>query len=263
MLAEGRGLAVIPARDESASIQETLARVAEAAPHLDLVVVDDGSSDGTREAALAAGARVLSHPFWLGYGAALQTGFKYALAKGYRWVVTIDADGQHDARDIPSVAEPVLAGTADISVGSRFLADPDYPMDALKRAGVRFFRWVYRALAGRSITDPTSGFKCLNGAALAFCARDVFPHDYPDTDMMITLQKARFRIVERPARMRARRAGRSMHARFSGRVYYVFKVTVSILATVFRESHGYLGESPVPARGPGPASRSPAAEKMS
>lgn len=254
---------MIPARDEAASIQETLARVAEAAPCLDLVVVDDGSADGTRAAARAAGARVLSHPFWLGYGAALQTGFKYALAAGYDWVVTIDADGQHEARDIPSVAGPVLEGTADIAVGSRFLADPGYPMDPLKRAGVRFFRWVYRVLARRPITDPTSGFKCLNRAALAFCARDVFPHDYPDTDMMITLQKARFRIVERPARMHPRRAGRSMHARLSGRVYYVFKVSVSILATVFRESHGYLGEAPVPARGASPAARSPAAEKVS
>ncbi len=250
MNAPGRGVAVVPARNEASSIPETLARIDAAVPGLDVVVVDDGSTDGTGLAAAAAGARVLTHPFWLGYGAALQTGFKFALAHGYDWVVTIDADGQHDARDIPVLVSAVTEGAADISVGSRFLADPAFAIDPLRRAGILFFRGVYRVLTRRVITDPTSGYKCLARAAVAFCARDVFPHDYPDTDMMITLQKARFRIVERPVRMHPRRTGRSMHAGIGHRIYYVFKVCVSILATVFRESHAHLGE-PDPFRNPG------------
>lgn len=256
-----KGLVVIPARNEAATIAETLARLAAARLATEIVVVDDGSADETADRAVAAGAAVIRHPFWLGYGAALQTGFKYAVARDADWVATLDADGQHDPAFLEALVAPVAAGEADIAIGSRFLHDPGFPLGALKRAGVIFFRGVVRVLTGRVVTDPTSGFKCLGRGAYRFCARDVFPHDYPDTDMVIALHKARFRIVERPARMTARRAGRSMHAGVLGPLYYVLKVSVSILATVFRESHAYLGEpwpeeasgAPSPDRRPSPA----------
>ncbi len=258
-----RGLVVVPARDEAQTLPGVLAGIFALPFALDVVVIDDGATDQTAEVARRAGAVVLTHPFWLGYGAALQTGFKYALSGGYAWVVTIDADGQHDPADIPALVAPVAQSAADISVGSRFLVDPAFPMGFAKRCGIWFFRGVFRALARRTITDPTSGFKCLSRAAYAFCARDLFPHDYPDTDMMITLQKAHFRIVERPAAMSPRRMGRSMHAGAAAQIYYAFKACVSILATVFRESHAYLGEPKgrTPAAPPAPAGSCEAARR--
>ena len=234
------GWIVLPVFNEDKALPGVLADIRRLAPADSvLLVVDDGSTDGSADAARAAGARVVRHGFNMGYGVSLQTGFKAALAEGADWVVIMDGDGQHDPASLDVLLAPVRAGEADVVLGSRFLGSPDYRMPWVKRAGVGVFRLMAEVLAGVRVTDPTSGYQALSRKAMTFCAHDVFPFDFPDTDMLISLSKAGLKVAEVPVLMHNHPEGKTMH---SGLVpfYYVFKMVVSILATTFRESHSYL-----------------------
>jgi len=116
------GLIVIPAYNEEKTIAAIVERVYRACPDLDLIVVNDGSTDRTREQAASAGALVISHPINLGYGAALQTGIHYALQKNHGFCVFVDADGQHDPADVHRLVERMQSAGADLVIGSRFIA---------------------------------------------------------------------------------------------------------------------------------------------
>jgi glycosyltransferase involved in cell wall biosynthesis len=146
-------LVVVPALNEAARIGAVLDRLRDAVPSVDALVIDDGSRDATARTARLHGARVVSHVFNLGYGAALQTGYKVAVRDGYDLVVQMDADGQHDPRDVPRLLEPLVAGRADVTIGSRFVAPSRYRMDAARTAGRLFFERVLVAVGGRG--SPT------------------------------------------------------------------------------------------------------------
>jgi glycosyltransferase involved in cell wall biosynthesis len=236
-------LVVVPARNERSNLAGVVRGIREHLPRGDILVVDDASRDGTAAEAGRLGVRVVSHPFPLGYGAALQTGFKCALRDGYALVIQMDGDGQHDPVSLPALIRPVEEGRADVVVGSRFLEEGGYRPPLLRRMGIAFFRVIARWLVHDRLTDPTSGYKALSARAFRFCTYDLFPFDYPDTDMLITLKKAGLRVAEVPALMHPRRMGESMH-RGVRPVYYLFKVCVSILATVLRQSHAYLDVLP-------------------
>jgi glycosyltransferase involved in cell wall biosynthesis len=170
---------VIPAFNEETRLPAVLAELRRTLPDHYLVVIDDGSRDRTAEVAARAGARVLRHPYNLGYGAALQTGFKYALECDAPWVVQMDADGQHLPAEVPALVALLESGDCDIAIGSRFLAPSGYEMGALRSTGRQLIRALGR-LAGLDLTDPTSGFQALSRRALTLYARDWFPTDYPD-----------------------------------------------------------------------------------
>ena len=174
--------------------------MAECAPDFDVVVVDDGSRDATAAVAVAAGARVLRHPFNLGYGAALQTGYKYAWRAGVELLVQLDADGQHDPSDARALLEPVERGELDLVIGSRFLGAGAYRMSALRGAGRTLFQLVLRAF-GLRVTDPTSGFQAMNRAVLELYTGDAFPTDYPDVDVLLAAYREGLRVGERSVTM--------------------------------------------------------------
>ena len=235
-----KGWVVLPVHNEELLLEGVLGGIRRVlGDRAEILVVDDGSTDCTASVASAAGARVVRHGFNMGYGVSLQTGFKTALREGASWVVIMDGDGQHDPSSLETLLAPVLAGEADVVLGSRFLGSPAYRMPWVKRAGVLVFRLMAEILAGVRVTDPTSGYQALSRQALAFCVHDVFPFDFPDTDMLISLSKAGLRVREVPVLMHNHPEGKTMH---TGLVpfYYVFKMVVSILATTFRESHSYL-----------------------
>jgi glycosyltransferase involved in cell wall biosynthesis len=172
-------LVVIPAHNERLAIARVVARCREAAPDFDVVVIDDASSDETPRLALEAGATVVRHPFNMRYGAALQTGYRYAVRHGYDVVVQLDGDGQHDPADVPRLAAPLLAGEADLVLGSRFHPGSRYRMAALKRAGVVWFRTLLRAATGLPLNDPTSGLQALSRPVFEMYASNVFPSTTP------------------------------------------------------------------------------------
>ena len=219
---------VIPAYQEEARLPALLARLARSAPDFAIVVVDDGSRDATGAVARRAGATVLRHPFNLGYGAALQTGYKWALRTGASLVVQMDADGQHDPDEVAALAAPVAAGELDLVIGSRFLGVGDYRMGGLQRLGRDFFRGVLSRF-GLRVTDPTSGFQAMNRAVLELYASDMFPSDYPDVDVLLCAHRHGLRVGERPVHMRASPRASTLHAGLAP-VYYVYKMLLSLWA---------------------------------
>lgn len=227
-------LVLIPAYNEEARIGAVVQKVLETYPDYDVVVLDDGSRDETARAAREAGAEVVSHPFNMGYGVAIQTGYKYALAKGYDFLVQMDGDGQHDPAYIEKLLAPVLAGETDFVLGSRFLDVESYEPSLARRVGMAFFRRLVSWLIGQRITDSTSGFQAFNRRVVRFFTTEVFPCDYPDADMLITLHRAGFRIREVPVRMFASATGKSMHGGWKP-LYYMFKMLLSIFVTLLRK----------------------------
>lgn len=227
-------LILIPAYNEAARIGEVVRRVRETYPDYDVLVVNDGSRDKTVGVAEAAGAVVVSHPFNMGYGVAIQTGYKYALRHGYDFLVQMDGDGQHDPTFIPQLLAPVLSGESDFVLGSRFLSIESYEPSLARRAGMAFFRWLVSWLIGTHITDSTSGYQAFNQKVIQYFTTEVFPCDYPDADMLITLHRASFRIREVPVRMFANAEGKSMHSGWKP-LYYIFKMLLSIAVTLLRK----------------------------
>ena len=229
---------LIPAYNEETRIAEVVGQVHRVVPDCDIVVVNDGSHDNTAIAAAASGAIVISHPFNMGYGVTIQTGYKFAYANGYDFLVQIDGDGQHDPASIPRLLNPVMAGESDFAIGSRFLEAKSYQPSLARRIGMTFFRKLVTRIIGSRITDSTSGYQAFNREVTGFFTGEAFPCDYPDADMLITLHLAGFRIREVPVCMYANVSGKSMHDGWKP-VYYIFKMLLSILVTLLRSRHFY------------------------
>lgn len=149
-------LIVMPARNEARIIGTVLSRLQAIVPDADILVVNDASTDETEQVVRAAGATVLNLPINLGYGGAVQTGFKYAARKGYEAVVLMDADGQHDPESVPTLLTALK--DADFVLGSRFLGECRYRVSLPRRIGMWLFGTVVRWVTKLPITDPTSGF---------------------------------------------------------------------------------------------------------
>jgi len=216
--------------DNIASVIEGVKKYSDA----DIIVINDGSSDLTGKRAKETGALVISHPFNMGYGTALQTGYKYAVQKKYDFLVQMDGDGQHDPRYISVLFKEVEAGVCDVAIGSRFLGEDDYPLGALKWAGIQMLRLAMRCFMGEKITDPTSGYQCLKRDVLEVFTKDLFPCDYPDANMIILLHLMAFTIKEIPVTMKPNQEGRSMHEGIFTVMYYFFKMFLSFVIAPIR-----------------------------
>ena len=232
-LARLRRVAIVPALNEEGSIGRVIDELRAFDPGLEIVVVDDGSIDRTREVAESRGAHVLKLPFNLGIGGAVQTGFRYAWEHGFDVAVRVDGDGQHDASELDRVLEPVLAGEADIAVGSRFAGPSNgYRSSRSRRIGIRILAAIVSALTRQRITDPTSGFQAVNRVGIRLFAAD-YPHDYPEAEATVMVFKHRLRVREVPIAMRPREAGRSSITVVRS-VYYMVKVVLAIFMAILR-----------------------------
>jgi glycosyltransferase involved in cell wall biosynthesis len=229
-----RKLALVPAFNEAGSIGAVIDEIRDFDAAFDILVVDDGSHDDTRDVAVRHGAQVVTLPFNLGIGAAVQTGLRLAAARGYDLVVRIDGDGQHDPVQISQLLPPVLAGEVDICVGSRFVEAGGYQSSLTRRLGIRVLARTVSLLTRQRITDPTSGFQALNRKAIELFAVD-YPHDYPEVEAAILLHKHRLRLAEVPVTMRERATGVSSIGALSA-VYYMFKVLLAVLIGMLRRS---------------------------
>jgi glycosyltransferase involved in cell wall biosynthesis len=238
---EEKAFLLIPAYSEGARIGSVIRGVKERYPSLEIMVIDDGSRDDTRSQAIEAGARVISHPYNLGYGVALQTGYKYALKEGFEVLVQIDGDGQHDPASIRLLLDSVQKGDTDLAIGSRFLETEGidgerlpYQAPLIRRCGMWLFGTIASLIIKQKVTDPTSGYQAMNRRVLEWVSSDKFPWDYPDADLIIMLHRAGFRIQEVPVRMYENRGKKSMHSGWKP-IYYVFKMFLSILVTLMRK----------------------------
>jgi glycosyltransferase involved in cell wall biosynthesis len=227
-------LAVVPAYNEEGTVARVVTSIQEQAPEFDVVVVDDGSTDGTGEHAERAGAKVVRHPFNLGIGGAVQSGFTYALENGYDRLVQIDGDGQHDPGELHKLIEAMdVHRGVDMVCGSRFLTDErDYVAPISRRTGIHIFAFLLSRIVGQRVTDPTSGFRLYNRRAIALFARD-YPHDYPEVEAVLMVHFHRLSMREVPVRMFQRGGGVSSIS--SGKsVYYMIKVLLAIFVGLVR-----------------------------
>lgn len=231
----GRVVAIVPAYREQDAIAGVVAEIRAFDPTIDVVVVDDGSPDGTAAAAAAAGANVVRLPFNLGIGAAVQTGFRFALEHGYDTAVRLDGDGQHDPRELPKLFDALERGDVDVVTGSRFLAgDGDYRPPLARRIGITWFARLVSLLTRQKVTDTTSGFQALNRRGIALFARD-YPSDYPEVEATLLVLRSRLRLVEVPVTMRERETGSSSITLLRS-IYYVLKVTLALLVAMGRRA---------------------------
>jgi len=168
-------LVIMPAWNESEAIGNTIAEVLEFGPACDVLVVDDGSRDDTARVARAAGATVVQLPFNMGVGGAMRTGFKYAKAHGYKQVIQVDADGQHDPRDIKAVLDGLR--DADIAIGARFADAGNYTVRGPRKWAMNVLAWTISRLARTKLTDVTSGFRAANAKAIRQYL-DHYPAEY-------------------------------------------------------------------------------------
>lgn len=199
-----RVIAIIPAYNEEATVAEVVRSVQEHVPNV--LVVDDASCDRTAQVAREAGAVVVSHVLNRGVGAALRTGYRYALECGFDVIVQIDADGQHDPRYIPELLQ-ALNGGCDVVIGSRFLNESYREHSWVRRVGIRFFTWVGNRLGGANITDITSGYRAYRAEALKRLGRH--PDRHWAVEQTLEAARKRLKIREISVKMPARQKGKS------------------------------------------------------
>ena len=228
-----RILVILPALNEGPNIAAVVRGIRAQLPAADVLVINDGSLDNTVQQARAAAAMVLSLPYNVGIGAAVQTGFKFAAAHNYDVVVRSDGDGQHAPASIRRLLESLQADEADVVIGSRFLDEQgDYGTPAARRLGISILAKLLSVITSQRITDPTSGFAAFNRPAIRLFAQ-VYPHDYPEPEAIVILHRSRLRQVEIPVSMTPRQHGNSSITPLRS-VYYMIKVTLAILIHLLR-----------------------------
>jgi glycosyltransferase involved in cell wall biosynthesis len=236
-----RVLVIMPAWNEGETVGDTVAEVHRLNEGYDVLVVDDGSKDATAAVAATAGATVLRLPFNMGVGGAMRAGFKYADRHSYDAVIQVDADGQHDPREIASV----LAGldTADISIGARFAAKGDYKVSGPRQWAMVFLAAVISRLARTKLTDVTSGFRAGNRRAIAQYL-DHYPAEYlGDTiDSLVVAVKSGCKVTQIPVAMRPRQGGTPSHNPVKSAVYLLRSVFALLFAVTRSRSRIVIQE---------------------
>jgi glycosyltransferase involved in cell wall biosynthesis len=230
-------LIVIPAYNEEGRVGRVVRELRDCVADVDVLVVNDGSADRTAVEAAEAGARVVSLPVNLGYGAALQTGFKFAVRHGYELIGQVDADGQHPPVYFEALLQRMEEEGCDVVIGSRFLdGDGHYQPSRARKLGMALFGGIASAVTRQHISDPTSGFQVMKLPVARFFSSEVYPSDYPDADILILLHRSGFRVSEVGVKMLPP-AGKSMHSGHRS-LYYVYKMSLSILVTLLRRGSG-------------------------
>ena len=232
-----RVLIVIPAYNEAKSLPALVRALNAEVPGCDVVVIDDGSRDNTREV-MKGLTRVVTLPCNLGIGGAVQTGWQVALREDYDFAMQVDGDGQHPAHEIlkllKAMSESLEAGEGvDLVVGSRFRGNGSFRSTAARRMGIQFFALMLSAICGTRITDPTSGFRVLSRRAIRLMA-ERYAEDFPEVEALVVAHRAGLRIVEVPVTMKERRAGRSSIGTIKSLIY-MLKVPLAIFMTLLRK----------------------------
>lgn len=226
-------LIIIPAYNESESIESTVRDIMENAPDFDYVVINDCSKDNTKEICEANGFNIVNLPINLGIGGAVQTGYKYAMEYGYDIAVQVDGDGQHDPAFLKQMAEIIEKEDLDMVIGSRFIDKEGFQSSFMRRVGIKYFTVLIKMITGKTITDPTSGLRMIGRNVIKLYASD-YPKDYPEPESVVAVLRRGMKVKEIPVVMRSRQGGVSS-INPSKSVYYMIKVTLAILVESVRK----------------------------
>lgn len=222
-------LVIIPAYNESGSIEKTVKDIKENAPSFDYVVINDCSTDHTGEICRENGIHVVNLPVNLGIGGGVQTGYLYAKRHGYDVAVQFDGDGQHNAKYLEEMAEHLSENHLDMLIGSRFITNEGFQSSTLRRVGIKYFTCLIKLLTGATITDPTSGMRMVNRTLIDYFA-DNYPKDYPEPESVVDILKRKYKVGELPVIMNEREEGVSSISPIKS-VYYMIKVSMAIVIT--------------------------------
>lgn len=224
---ERKALIIIPAFNESESIQKTIEDIESKDTGFDYVVINDCSTDNTLDILQSNGFNYVSLPVNLGIGGAVQTGYLYAYENGYDYAVQVDGDGQHDVAYLKGMLEALQKNDANMVIGSRFITNEGFQSTFMRRVGIVYFTWLIKLLTGATVTDPTSGFRLVNRDVIELFAKD-YPKDYPEPESVVAILKKNMKVIEEPVIMKERQGGVSS-IRLWKSAYYMIKVTLAIL----------------------------------
>ncbi|MBF0444602.1 MAG: glycosyltransferase family 2 protein [Magnetococcales bacterium] len=223
-------LVIIPAYNEANEIGDVISQLHKQG--FDVVVIDDNSADDTAKIVKQHGATLLQHCSNMGYGVALQTGYRYAIQKKYERVVQMDGDGQHSPQFVKTLIDALDEKQVDLVIGNRHMMVGSYKVPRHRRAGQKLFSTLLHMFSGLKIDDPTSGFQALRRNVLKFYVSDLFPDDFPDANILLLCRRMGFKIVEVPVVMHESN-GVSMHRGFWRPIFYVTLIFFSILVGMF------------------------------
>jgi len=231
---------VVPAFNEEKNLANVLKEIEKHCIDCDIIVVNDGSTDGTMKIAKEIAEEnekitLLSHPFNIGGGAAVQTGVKLAYLEGYDYVVQVDADGQHDPSEVRKLLMPLYNDEADLIIGSRFLENVNYKTSYTRLLGIKFYSKIASILIKQRITDINSGFKAMNKKIIAYIAED-YPSRHPAFESTVKIGRKGFRIKEVPVHMKQRKYGKSEFT-IKRLILYPFKIFLSFIKALWLSHH--------------------------
>ena len=220
-------LVMIPCYNEEENMERVVERLRAACPEVDFLIIDDCSTDRSRQLCAEKGYSYLSLPVNLGIGGGVQSGYLFAVERGYDITVQMDGDGQHDPAYLKALIQPVAEGKLDMAIGSRFITKDGFQSSALRRLGINIISLFILLLTGRRIKDTTSGFRACNRALTEFFARH-YAQDYPEPEAIVSALAAGYRVGEVPVVMEERMGGTSSIRSFKS-VYYMVKVCLSLI----------------------------------
>ena len=232
-------LVILPAFNEAECIGAFLDKLKESGvcERADVIVINDGSTDKTSQIVKNRGFEIITQIYNLGYGCALQTGYKYAVRNNYEYLIQIDSDGQHDVCNIENILNELKKDEfCDIVIGSRFLDESvSFKISGVKRFVIKFFRFIIKRSTKQVVLDPTSGLQGIRRRAfLYYSYYNNFVSNYPDANMIIQMLLNDFRIKETTAVMHARETGKSMHSGLKP-VLYIFRMILNTMVVIMRE----------------------------
>lgn len=232
-------LTIIPAYNEAQNISQVIEELSRDFPETDILVVNDCSSDDTEGIVRSTGVCCVSQPFNMGYAAALQTGFKYAVHHNYDYIIQFDGDGQHIADEARKLYQHATTHNFDVVIGSRYIGQTGYKNSFFRNLGTNFFRWLISVFCAKTIYDPTSGLQVLSRKYYTIFSSMNGYAEYPDANLLIELLKSGAIVDEVPVKMRNRIAGESMHGGIVKPIKYMILMTYSIFIVLLRKRNRF------------------------
>ena len=226
-------LIIIPAYNEAENIVKTVEAIKEKAKGFDYIIINDCSTDRTKNICEENGYNVINLPINLGIGGAVQTGYKYAYNHDYDIAVQVDGDGQHDPLFLGVMAQYLEEHSAHMVIGSRFIEKKGFQSSRARRIGIVFFTKLIKIMTGATITDPTSGLRMVGRNVIELFSND-YPRDYPEPESVVAILRRHMKVIEIPVVMKEREGGVSSIS-LKKSVYYMIKVTLAILIERIRK----------------------------
>lgn len=227
-------LIIIPAYNEEDNIKKVIQEIKDDMIYADILVINDCSTDNTEMILKENNINYINNIFNLKYAMAVQVGIKYAYENNYDYIIQMDADGQHIASEAQKLYSTAVKNNDDIVIGSRYLKNLGYECPYFRRLGTKWFEHLIMVFCHKKISDPLSGFQCLNRKVIKFYSKMGNYPEYPDANLIIEMILKGYRIEEVPVKMRLRENGVSMHSGIIKPIKYMAEMFYNIVIILIK-----------------------------